>query len=156
MYYQAIIHKEEVIPDLNVLVSRIFGDNKAPCFHAFVLTNNDNVFYFVNDAHIDDTTFSELAVLVKEDGRYYQIESLTMVNEKQALDLILETVCAYNKNVVTHKTKTQLLINNAEIESEAHFTCGCCGNGFRGNVIKQLAFDQDNGYGICTRCEQYY
>jgi hypothetical protein len=38
----------------------------------------------------------------------------------------------------------------------ADFECACCGTSFKSNLLKQKAFDQDNGYGFCPECEKSY
>lgn len=35
------------------------------------------------------------------------------------------------------------------------FTCGCCGDGFSSTLEEQARHDQDTGYGICPRCEEW-
>lgn len=37
----------------------------------------------------------------------------------------------------------------------AHFTCGCCGSCFQSTHEVQDKFDQDRGYGICPRCDEW-
>lgn len=109
----------------------------------------------VNDAHIDDSNFAETAVLKQlEDGTYLQIESITAAWIKTAEQLAQYFADAAKEPCLPHKAN--IIIGKPKGNETAYFTCGCCGEGFRGNVKAQLEFDQDAGYGICPNCEQYY
>lgn len=147
MYYETIIH-EKLTVDTLAEVSELLINKKPACYIAI----NRGNFYFVNDAHIDDPPFSEVAVLFEKDNKYYQFESLsgTALKEEELNNIINE----YLDNRYVDRLKHLLFEKNDTVN--AWFTCGCCSDRFYSNVSYQLKFNQDNGYGICPRCSKYY
>lgn len=110
--------------------------------------------YLVNDMDIHSSPFFETAVIIEENGKFFQVESLTVGWMKSA-----EELAEYIQKAVDSpfmKSKADLNIGQPDAHKTANFTCGCCGSGFRGDVKKQLQFDQDTGYGICPKCETFY
>lgn len=147
MYYETVIHEKLTVNTLTE-VSELLINKKPACYKAI---NWDN-FYFVNDAHIDDPPFSEVAVLFKKEDDYYQFESLSgTALEVDDLNMIIND---YLNNKYVDRLKYLLFEKNDNVK--AYFTCGCCGNRFYSNVSYQLKFNQDNGYGICPQCIKYY
>lgn len=143
MYYETIIH-EKLTVDTLAEVSELLI-NKKPA--SYIAINWGN-FYFVNDAHIDDPSFSEVAVLFEKDNKYYQFESLSgMALIEEELNTIINE---YLDNKYVDRLKHLLFEINDTVN--AWFTCGCCSARFYSNVSHQLKFDQDNGYGICPKC----
>jgi hypothetical protein len=98
-----------------------------------------------------DDPFFEVAVIKEENKRFIQIESITAA-WCETPEALAECFDEANENLGF----AQVIIDQVTDAATAHFTCGCCGHGFTGNVKYQLAFDQDDGYGICTRCEKSY
>lgn len=155
MYYQSIVHQVVETTGIDDLVAKLKGPAKAQAFQALLYRANDTEFYFVNDAHIDDPVFSETAALVKIKDNFFQFESLSIYQKQDTLKFLADTVGDFNPKRIPRRP-TQLLINTVDKYAMANFTCGCCGSNFNSNVKKQLAYGQDNGYGICVGCEQYY
>lgn len=146
MYYEVIIHEKIEVNSIEE-VSKLLTINKPESYKVI----NYKDLYFVNDAHIDDPSFSEVAVLRKINEKYYQFESLSgsalFIEELQQMYYNLENYI-FTKNV-------QLLFEK-DPKAYGWFTCGCCGCRFYGNVNIQLNYDQDNGYGICDECSTNY
>lgn len=155
MYYQSIVHRELAVDSVKMLLDLITGRNKeiqkTESYNALKLIHGAHTFYFVNDAHIDDRSFTETAVILFLNDKFYQIESLTILETTEE-DFIIKSI----EILPDKRSETQLLINNVPENAFANFTCGCCGQWFYGNVKQQLEYDQDNGYGICEKCENLY
>lgn len=104
----------------------------------------------------DFGSFFETALLVTDpDGKTYQVESITAGWIKTEGEL----ANYFEKGVeLPYFTKSEVnpIFGEPKGDEVAWFTCGCCGNGFKGNVARQLKFDQDSGYGICPKCEHFY
>jgi hypothetical protein len=49
-----------------------------------------------------------------------------------------------------------LPLDGKNADAKADFECGCCGTFFESTYEKQKRFDQDNGFGICPKCERMY
>ena len=154
MYYQAIVHEPKEFQTIEEAVSVI---PNVSSYHALKIPLSDLVnLFIVNDAHIDDSSFSESAIILqKEDNLFYQIESLTKGKDnKHFIKMIKDAVTEYlTQNL---KQPTQLILTQPTGKEKAWFNCGCCGDRFFDNVSDQLLYDQDNGYGICSACNRYY
>lgn len=114
--------------------------------------------YAVPDGHLDEM-LSELAILREtinpENRTFQQIESITngWIKGVEALATYLEE--AELSDIIMVR-KAQLIVGKPQGHEEANFTCGCCGNWFKDNVQKQLRYDQDAGYGICSKCQRWH
>lgn len=150
MFYESIPH---VILDFvdPTLAFQYIQSGKANKWEAIQTTINNKTVVMVCDSHIDDNNFSEVALLLKKDGKFYQYESFS----KSIVDYtnVADSLATVKINDNYLPTDLLLDIKGTEI---ADFTCGCCGQRFTGNVAKQLEFDQDCSYGICDKCEDYY
>jgi hypothetical protein len=152
MFFQSKIHKVVKVNDATEAANKIKSGDVLD-YHALNWQNENGDFYAVSDAHIDDSYFAETAVLMKENGLFFQLESITAAWIDSACKL-----AQYFKNAETDrqfKLKVDLIIDEATNQI-AWFTCGCCGTGFKDSVKYQLDFDQGAGYGICKDCEKYY
>lgn len=153
MYFESIVHNIKEVADHKEAAALIKSKNISS-ITALHWKSENGEFFAVSDAHIDDSSFAETAILKKEEETYFQIESITVawIKTPQELEkIILDTEIS-----VPMKRKTQLIINKPDDNHTANFSCGCCGKNFVSNVKKQLSFNQDNGYGICPSCEKYY
>lgn len=127
----------------------------ATTYHALTIPipNSNKQLIIVDDSHCDNY-FLEVAVIIKDNDSLQQIETITA----GWIDTAKELAEYFNKAITNPYPmgKASLNLGTVKPEATAHFTCGCCGTGFKSNVAKQLKFDQDSGYGICTGCEQWY
>ena len=152
MFYESIPHVVTPVADAAEAAKKIkqatVRSTEALCWE-----NTNGKFYVVSDSHIDDCPFAETAVIQEINSEFFQIESITAawIDTEKELAEYFETAMSEPAT----KRKTQLIIGKPTNQFAA-FTCGCCGSRFRGNVKEQLEFDQDQGYGICSDCEQYY
>ena len=147
MYYETRNHTERTVADA-FEAARLIKTDKPATYEA--LCYDDIV--LVSDSHIDDQSFGEVAVLQRQpDGSFRQIETITAAWIKTVEDLAdtLRQAKAEPLNMGV------AALNLGAIRHQKHvtFTCGCCGNGFKSTVEHQRQFDQDDGYGICQRCE---
>lgn len=144
MFYEAVVHELIKINTLSTLITALH-QNKFDRYHVPYTTVNGIDVYFVSDTHIDDNTFGEVAILIKENEKWVQIESWTgkAITEQGIIDTI---------NDPPIKCITNLIVNEPNISDYATFTCGCCGDSFYGNVRQQLTYGQDEGYGYCEEC----
>jgi len=152
MFYESISHVITPVADAAEAATKI-KQHTARSTEALCWQNTNGKFYVVSDSHIDDSPFAETAVLQEINSEFFQIESITAawIDTEKELAEYFETAMAEP----AIKRKTQLIVGQPTNQFAA-FTCGCCGSRFRGNVKEQLEFDQDQGYGICSDCEQYY
>ena len=158
MYYEARIH--EIIEVANAFdAAEKIKSEQIRTNQVMMWTSRDGQFlmYAVPDGHIDNMLL-ELAILrktiQKDDAPYQQVESITngWINDA-------ETLCKYMEEAelsdIIMKSYTQLIIGQPKGNEVAWFSCGCCGTSFKDNVLAQLAFNQDAGYGICPKCQQW-
>ena len=152
MYFETRVHKVIEVADAMEAAKKI-KDGTAAEYHALHWKSEHGDFYAVSDSFCAYPPFNETALIAKDNEKYYQIESISVVwvDEEKELAEIFKQAEADQPI-----SRSVGLIIDAPKDEVAWFTCGCCGNGFRDNVKKQLAFDQDTGYGICKRCEEYY
>lgn len=154
MYYESRIYKPFPVASF-LEAAEAIKERKAYTFHAITFNlSPDKEVIFVDDSHCDDSGFGEVAVILKEDGVFKQIESITAGWIKS-----IEVLADYFSKAVTNPCSmgiAKLNIGQAQPNATANFTCGCCGDWFKGVVEEQLKFDQDNGYGICNGCAKYY
>ena len=149
MYYETIIHKLKPFNSIIEAATAIKTDQ----LHSFEIAKVDDILY-VSDAHIDDPNFSEIAVLqCMPNGTYLQIESLTNRSDTSIERLAELMDCSSDKG---KGYSVCIQIDTVDPQAMANFTCGCCGQWFTGNIKEQLKFGQDNGYGICDDCNNYY
>jgi len=152
MYYESISHEIIKVSDAAEAASKI-KSNQAAEYQALSWKNENGVFYAVSDCHIDNSPFSETAILQEIGSVLYQTESITAAWVKSPR--LLGQYFFEAETNHAYKRKTHLIVGKPTIE-RAQFECGCCGNSFMANVAEQIAFDQDNGYGICDDCNNYY
>lgn len=151
MFYESIVHQVKEVGSAREAAILIKEGNESSC-NALSWETKNGRFYAVSDAHIDDYSFAEVAIIKKENDFFIQKESITAawVNSVDKLEKYF-----VDAETSDFSIKTSLILGKPTTET-AFFTCGCCGERFRDNVAKQLKFDQDNGYGICKRCENWY
>lgn len=151
MYFEAIIHQKLPVADAQAAATAYRTTSQSyqtPCFSI-----GSDTFYLVADHYVDSPK-AECAVLMERDGKFYQIESITSA--------WIDTNEEFEKSIVKAVTEIEIygevniIFDKAKGTETANFECGCCGNGFTGNVKRQLEYDQDSGFGICPDCEQYY
>jgi len=153
MFYEARTH--ELLPVADAAAAANVIKTKQAAFYQIPTWEKDEVKYMaVNDCHPEGSSFEETAIIkVMPDGSFYQIESIT------AAWLDETELTEYFEKAITDPQgmgKADLIIGQPTGTETAVFSCGCCGNSFKGNVKKQKAYDQDAGYGICPKCEKYY
>jgi len=152
MYYESIIHQlREVANSLEA--ATLIKNGKLFGYEALKWTSPNGIFYAVNDAHIDDSTFGETAVIKEVNGQFIQVESITAAWIKTPEELAKSFEDAEINDFSI--SKASLIIGEVKNQT-AFFTCGCCGERFHDLVKKQLQFNQDAGYGICSNCSKYY
>lgn len=151
MYLESIVHKIRKAGDAEEAARLLKGGAQA--YEAIEWENENGCFVAVSDTHIDDIPFGETALFQKKEGRYFQIESLTVAWMSET-ELVRKL--KYFETSPTTWVEKRLIVDKPHTDDTAQFICGCCGEWFTGNVAYQLAFDQDSGYGICNNCEKYY
>lgn len=152
MYYESIVHKERKVSGPEEAATFI-KEGKVLCYEALSWPVEDGTMFAVSDAHIDDTPFGETALILKQEDRFYKVESITVAWCDLAKTIKHFKRASEDADVLG---ETQLLIGEAPPTAKADFTCTCCGEWFTGIVVEQLKFHQDNGYGVCPECVKYY
>jgi hypothetical protein len=152
MFYESISHQILPVADATEAANKI-KEGTVLSFQALYWENSHGKFYAVSDSHIDDSSFAETAFLKEINSEFFQIDSITAAWVKSTEKLAQLFIDGETEPPINSKTH---LIVGKPTNQKAFFTCGCCGNRFHGVVAEQLEFGQDNGYGICTDCEQYY
>ncbi|MCA6431219.1 MAG: hypothetical protein IM613_17425 [Cytophagales bacterium] len=153
MYFETKSHQS--VDKTNAQEAAAFirsGDMQT--YHAVSWRGRDgNTFFVVPDGH-GDNPFLELAVLRKNGDAFTQVESITngWIDTIDKLSSYLESA----EQQPCDMGARNLIIGKPQGFEQAYFICGCCGNDFKSNVLYQHQFDQDDGYGICPRCEHYY
>ncbi|GEP97683.1 hypothetical protein [Chitinophaga cymbidii] len=148
MYFEARVHLIRNITSRKE-AAILIKEQKSHWYEALAWQGNTHVFLCVADGHIDNM-FLEIAVLRQEpDGSFWQVESITAGWIETAEELEHYFMEAEQANPFK---KVQLIVEVPKDHEFVRFICGCCGNIFQGNVKKQLAFNQDAGYGFCDRC----
>lgn len=151
MFYEARTH--ELLPVSDAAAAARVIKTKEAKFYQIPTWEQDGVkIMAVNDCHPDGSSFEETAVIkVMPDGSFYQIESITAAwcTEPELTDYFLKAITA-----PCSMGKANVIIGKPQGTEMAVFSCGCCGNSFKGNV-RQQEFDQDAGFGICPKCEKY-
>jgi hypothetical protein len=152
MFYESIPQKVVPVSHATEAAEKI-KTGQVHSGQALFYENSHGKFYVVSDSHIDDSAFAEVAFIQEINGDLFQTESITAAWVETAEKLAEMFVSTETEPAI--KTKTQLILGEP-VNQIAHFTCGCCGQWFRGNVAHQLTFGQDQSYGICDSCEKYY
>ena len=145
MYYEARTHSEVKFENITQAVEAVkTGKVERSQVPTFPVAKHK--VYLVDDGHINDTRFAEVAVLVEWEASIgiIQIESIT--GKYLTENMILQAAATPPIQSVAQ------LVFTPTGKEDAWFVCGCCGEDFKGNVKKQLEFDQDAGYGICDGC----
>ena len=152
MYFETVVHKIKQVTNATEAAELIKSGSIAS-YVALQWDSPHGTFMAVNDAHIDDSAFAEIAMIHKRGDEYFQIESITAVwcDLQQLIQYFKQT----EKEPAINKRVT-LNIDKPDPKAIAGFTCGCCGEWFQSSVEKQLKFNQDSGYGFCNECEKYY
>lgn len=148
MYYESRIHERKQFETVAAMVKAMKA-HEVMAYHALEVPS---LGLMVVADQPDD--FGEAAIIKVESEKLMQIESLTLawIEPKQwekEIISCLENPCSMRE------AKVQFA-GSVDASAKAWFTCGCCGNGFKGVVAEQLKYDQDNGFGICVKCEKYY
>lgn len=158
MYYESRTH--EIVEVTNALDAAIkIKDGTVQTYQVTKWPSQDGKYfmYAVPDGHIDNMML-ELAILRQDsnaaDAPLQQVESITngWIDNAQVLAYYLQE--AESSDLLMQRN-AQLIIGSPKGHETASFICGCCGNSFVGNVKEQLEFDQDAGYGICERCNNW-
>lgn len=153
MFYESRLYKLHPVKDAKegaeLLFNRRIDWYQVP---TWILATGEQM-YLVTDGVLD-SMFDEIAVLRRElDGLLYQVESLTLAWIKP--ESKFKEAVERAETAKTHGI-AQLILGKPDPHITATFTCGCCGSSFTGIMLDQLAYDQDAGYGICPKCENYY
>ena len=152
MFYESISHQILPVADATEAATKI-KEGTVLSFQALSWENTHGKFYAVSDCHIDNSSFAETAFIQEINSEFFQIDSITTAWVKSTQ--ILAQLFIDGETEPPIKRKTQLIVGKPT-NQKAFFTCGCCGNQFHGIVAEQLEFDQDEGYGICKDCNQFY
>jgi hypothetical protein len=159
MYYETKVHQLIEVKSVSEAAAKIkspdWSDYQAIAWPA---KKENCTILAVCDGHVDNPKL-ELAILIKDNAteRYTQIESITngWIETAQELEQYL-VHAEVDSPTAIEWAHASLIVDKPTGKEKAHFTCGCYGTGFNDNVKYQLTFDQDSGYGICKKCEQYY
>ena len=152
MYYETKTHQTVEVQDA-IAAAAFIRSKEMRTYHAIKWNVGDRFIYAVPDGHADEP-LTELAVIEQTKQSFKQIESLTNASIESTEDL-----AKYLKEAEDGKINmgaTNLILGAPTGKENASFTCGCCGEWFKSNVLYQQQFDQDDGYGICKPCERYY
>lgn len=153
MYYEARTHRLKNVASPTEAANLLKSGELSTCeVTTWIDSETTEQVFAVPDGHINNM-LSEIALLIKREDNYYQIESLT--NSRMSEEALANDFANFPSEPSIFK-KTQLIVGSPTAEQTAYFECGCCGKSFNDNVKKQLEFDQDAGYGICDSCSIYY
>jgi hypothetical protein len=152
MYFESISHQLRNVSNA-CEAAMLIKSGEALSYEAICWTSENGTFLAVSDSHIDDSSFAETAILMKDGEQYRQVESITVAWIDDVADL--ENYFSKSETDILDMGIVSLIIGEPT-DQTANFECGCCGCGFVSSVKYQLTFDQDAGYGICTACEKYY
>jgi hypothetical protein len=154
MFYEARTHEALDVSDAQQAAKMIKAGTiynyhilRFPCEGKTLLIVPDGSPH-ASDAH------EEVAVLLQEADGLFQIESITAAWVKTDHELAQYFIGAVKEPC--GRRKTDVIIGKPQGHETAQFECGCCGTVFTGVVQEQLAFDQDAGFGICNKCNQWY
>lgn len=150
MYYHSRQHKTRCVRDA-FEAAHLIHTGYVTSFDALTWETNGKKFVAVADGHIDDLWF-EVAVIRIDTTTPVQIESLTfgwMKTEEEKASSLREC-----ETMDFPMWNTLLPLDGSNEECPVDFTCGCCDRRFISTIKKQRHFDQDEGYGICPRCQQ--
>jgi hypothetical protein len=150
MYFQTTMHETLTVENAGDAARRIKADERRD-FDACVWTAHGRRLAVVADNHCNNP-WLEVAVIDLDRG--LQLESITAgwCDEEQ-LRRYFET-CETDDFVF--RRNVRLLLDRENGDMRASFECGCCGTDFQSTYAEQRRFDQENGYGICPKCERYY
>lgn len=151
MYFECVSHEVRQVESV-AEAAKLAKSGNVPSYVALSWSSDNGTFYAVSGAHIDDCAFGETAIIKQEPNGFTQKESITVAWIKTVREV---ERCFAQSETSEHSRSVSFIIGKPTNQT-ANFTCGCCGENFRDSVKKQLTFDQDNGYGICGKCEQYY
>lgn len=150
MHYETRIHTPREVAN-SLQAAQHIKSRTVACHEALTWVRDDGVKIFAVADCIDNPFFEVAIIKQEEKNTFIQIESITA-----GWCDTPEVLAEYFENANENMGTAQLLINAPTENATAWYSCGCCGAGFKSNVKYQLQFDQDDGYGICTRCEKHY
>lgn len=147
MYFETTMHETMPVENAAEAARRIKAHERRD-FDAFVWTAHGRRLAVVADNHCNDP-WLEVAVIDLDRG--LQLESITAAwcNEQQLRGYFKQ--CETDDFVFRRNVRLPLDGENGD--TPASFECGCCGTDFQSTYAQQRCFDQDNGYGICPKCE---
>jgi hypothetical protein len=152
MYFEPRTHELVSVSSAHEAAEKIKdGTIKSYQVATWPTHNDPTVFmYAVPDGHLDNMML-ELAMLRKSvnEKQFLQVESITngwIDSIKGLADCLLNSETANDPIFIK---PVQIIFGQPEGHEIATFECSCCGESFRDNVKKQLAYDQDSGYGVC-------
>ena len=151
MYFETIMHTTRSVADA-FTAAQLVNNREACTFDALVWNANGRRLAVVSDNHCDDP-WLEVAVL--DIDRNCQIESITAGWCKSAEQLATYFATCETTDFIFRPSIT-LPLDGQNGDTPANFDCGCCGTSFKSTYAEQRKYDQDDGYGICTACTQYY
>lgn len=155
MIYIAKVHEIRKVKDADDAAMRI-KKHELFSFQVLAWISKDMRYnmYVVPDGPIDDI-FHDLAILRCRVGNRErlceQVESIINGWIKDASEL----ACKFHQaEVITSVIldNVMLVVDPPKDHDYAQFTCACCGERFKGNILEQLAYYQDDGYGLCSSC----
>lgn len=155
MYYEGIEHTLKEVANAEEAANLLKGKNKPSSLEVLTwTTDKGEVMAICNDMDINNPAFFESAVFKKVEGKYYQVESIT-VGWCDLKETVRHFVGAEIESI-ENKKPVQLIIGEANDKHRSGFTCGCCGTWFIDFIKVQKVYGQDQGFGICLKCKKYY
>ena len=152
MYYQAIKHTSRLVQSAREAATLIYKQGDASghlrSFDAIRWSCNGMEFCAVADGGLD-TPWREVAII--DFKNMIQIESITAA-WVDSLDKLIGYFEGAQFTEFTMGKVVNLPIDGKGENTQAVFTCGCCGKGFLSTIAAQAEYDQDEGYGICNSC----
>ncbi len=157
MFYESVQHNSIKVANAEAAAKAAKGVecDKAASYSVIEWSNNGADMAICSDVHVDDPAWAETAVFKKVDGKFYQVESISVGRCSVAENTKMFEECEGVD--VSKQSPSQLIIGNVTDE-QGWFECGCCGTSFKDSIKFQQQFDQDTGFGICkvNGCQKYY
>jgi hypothetical protein len=158
MFYESVEHNSITVASALEAAKAVKGIDreKVAAYTVVEWTNKGQSMAVCSDVHVDDPAWAETAVFKKVDGKYYQVESISV--NRCSVEETTKYFEECEPEDISKNSPAQLIIGEADEDKKAWFECGCCGSSFQDSIKFQKQFDQDTGFGICKEngCQKHY
>ncbi len=153
MYYETMMHVRRDVASAAEAAELIHKGEDIHDYDALCWTApTGRQLCAVADNHCNNA-WAEVAVI--DLGAQVQVESITFAWIKELSEKTRYLVECETGEFQMGKIKG-LPMDGKGDDTPAMFECGCCGEGFKSTYRTQKKYDQDNGYGICPKCNRMY